>query len=201
MGKILNNVKKLKTDDSEYEVRTPTAAAAVRGTVYEVEYDLETGKTSVKVLEGLIDLESRLGARLTQRLNELEKIGIDSTGNFAPVEALSEGEKETMKESSDNLGATQTGSTEGQTEQMGNLDNIQSNMAERMDAIQDRANDENRLTVLINSRMMKMMMISLSPPEIFNRGSTGNKVTTVGNIISGFPLKPCGNDSKLSREE
>ena len=72
-GRILNNVRKLRTEDSEYSVRTPTASAAVRGTIYEVRYEEETKRTSVRVLEGLIELEARIGRRLSSRIAEMEK--------------------------------------------------------------------------------------------------------------------------------
>lgn len=143
VGKILSNVKRLRTSDSEYSVRTPTASAAVRGTVYEVSYDPSTRETKVKVLEGLIRLESRLGARMSSELGEREKSGINAAGELAPSEALSDQEAQEMQQTSEQTQTSESETTDSQT-QTGQLDATQSEVTGRLEAIQERLSEENR---------------------------------------------------------
>ena len=142
-GRILNNVRKLRTEDSEYSVRTPTASAAVRGTIYEVRYEEETKRTSVRVLEGLIELEARIGRRLSSRIAEMEKAGVDEAGGLAPVEALSDQEAETLRQSSNETQTAEAETAEGEAA-VGSLDALQADVMDRIDAIQERLSDENR---------------------------------------------------------
>lgn len=141
MGRILNSVKKLRSEDSEYAVRTPTTVAAVRGTVYEVGYDPETRQTSVKVLEGMIEMESRLGRRLSARLREFEKAGVGREGDLAPAEALSDQERQELQDSSQDV--QESGAAEGESAP-GQAEGVQSGVMERLDAIDARQSDEAR---------------------------------------------------------
>ncbi|HNT37300.1 MAG TPA: FecR family protein, partial [bacterium] len=143
VGKILSNVKKLRTTNSEYSVRTPTASAAVRGTVYEVVYDPGTRHTQVKVLEGLIHLESRIGTRLSGEINEREKSGVDASGALSPSEPMSEQETNEMQQASQQAVTSQAGTSEVQG-QTGQLDATQSEVTGRLEEIQERLSEENR---------------------------------------------------------
>ena len=145
VGRILNNVKKLRTKDSEYSIRTPTATAAVRGTVYEVEYDEVNKRTSVTVLEGIIELEDRLGRRLSITLEEREKAGVDSRGEVSPSETISPEKAQEMQQSSQKLESTQKAEAEGE-DKTGQLDAIQSDVMKRIDEIDERQTDELRAT-------------------------------------------------------
>jgi hypothetical protein len=53
-GKIVAKVEKLKTTDSTFTVRTPTAVAGVRGTAFECAISPETNQVSVSVMEGSV---------------------------------------------------------------------------------------------------------------------------------------------------
>jgi hypothetical protein len=58
-GKLWSEVGKLKTEDSTFEVETPTAVTGVRGTVFLVEVEKETEETSVSVLSGQVAVGSK----------------------------------------------------------------------------------------------------------------------------------------------
>lgn len=53
-GSVESRVTKKKSFDAKYEVRTPSMHMAVRGTVFVVKVDSETGKTASSVLEGKV---------------------------------------------------------------------------------------------------------------------------------------------------
>ncbi len=51
-GRLLAKASKLKTHDSTFEIRTPTAIAAVRGTAFDVSMSPQADRTSIAVVEG-----------------------------------------------------------------------------------------------------------------------------------------------------
>ena len=57
MGKVWSNVKKMTKKKSEFKIRTPTAIAAIRGTIYDMEIDKDTSAT-VKVYDGEVEVSS-----------------------------------------------------------------------------------------------------------------------------------------------
>lgn len=53
-GSVWNKVKSLLNIDDEYEVETPTAVMGVRGTLYLVSIDKESGATDSTVMDGIV---------------------------------------------------------------------------------------------------------------------------------------------------
>lgn len=72
-GSIISNVKKLVSSTSSFEFETPTATAAIRGTIVGFNVNKET--TSIKVYEGRV-LVTAIGARKSTELkgNEMSTI-------------------------------------------------------------------------------------------------------------------------------
>lgn len=62
VGKILLKIKKVAGVDKRIRVRTPTAVAAVRGTVFVVDVAKPTG-TGIKVLEGTVHAAALVGGK------------------------------------------------------------------------------------------------------------------------------------------
>jgi hypothetical protein len=52
MGKVWSNVKTLSQTKSEFRIQSPTAVAAIRGTVYSMEAGKDSSSTTVKVYNG-----------------------------------------------------------------------------------------------------------------------------------------------------
>lgn len=58
-GKLWSEVGKLKTEDSRFEIETPSAVTGVRGTVFLVEVEKATTETNVAVLSGKVAVGSK----------------------------------------------------------------------------------------------------------------------------------------------
>ncbi|MFA6451020.1 MAG: FecR family protein [bacterium] len=78
-GKARSNVNKMKTTDSTFEVTTPTAVAAVRGTDFLVEIDSETQDSDVTVFDGEVEFGSALPGKAGERVrlfkDQISRIG------------------------------------------------------------------------------------------------------------------------------
>ncbi len=58
-GKLWSEVGRLKTKDSSYRVETPAAVTGVRGTVFRIEAEAGTAKTSVSVVNGEVGVSAK----------------------------------------------------------------------------------------------------------------------------------------------
>lgn len=67
-GKALFTIDNKLPDDSKFEVSTPNTLLSVRGTTFEVTYDVENEKTVVKVIEGTV-----VGINGTEIFDEYER--------------------------------------------------------------------------------------------------------------------------------
>lgn len=99
LGEILCKVRKFRSDEDRFEVRTPTATAAVRGTRFSVRYDVPqdatpgAGITTIRVLEGLVEVTvARTEESLS--LGAGDEMSIDALGQAAapagPAESAAE---------------------------------------------------------------------------------------------------------------
>ncbi|NLE02983.1 MAG: FecR domain-containing protein [Fibrobacter sp.] len=84
-GSIISNVKKLINNKSTFEFETPTATAAIRGTI--VGLDVRKEATTIKVYEGLVYVSKR-GARQGSLLNNNEMTKISRSTKVIVVEKL-----------------------------------------------------------------------------------------------------------------
>ena len=85
--------------ESEFEVETPNATAAVRGTTFGVYYDEENNETKVEVLDGAVEIRSDYG---TQMLEVGEAIFVTGDeGSFGPKISLDELEENIESEVQD----------------------------------------------------------------------------------------------------
>lgn len=75
LGRIRSWIKKFS---HKFEVRTPSAPCAVRGTDFIVDYDADTTVTTVYLYEGIVDVGNTKGE--TFELNAGEMITVDSSG-------------------------------------------------------------------------------------------------------------------------
>lgn len=73
VGKIWVRVLKILSQKSKFEVRTPTATAGVRGTIFSVEVDA-SGKTSVAVDEGAVAVDTD-GTRADVGAKQVVQVG------------------------------------------------------------------------------------------------------------------------------
>ncbi len=81
-GKARATVQKLETNDSSFEVNTPTAVAGVRGTDFVVEVDPDTEDSVVTVLDGDVDVSDKLG-----RMKERIRLGKDEAFDVSRARA------------------------------------------------------------------------------------------------------------------
>ncbi|MDR0306578.1 MAG: FecR family protein [Chitinispirillales bacterium] len=72
-GSMVTNVKKLVSSKSSFEIETPTATAAVRGTT--VELDVKNGLTEVKVFDGKV-LVAPAGTKKFVEVNDRQAVDI-----------------------------------------------------------------------------------------------------------------------------
>lgn len=83
LGEVFCKVGKLKRDRDSFEVRTPTATAAVRGTRFAVAYTVPEGATAgittVRVWEGLVEV-TVADAEKSITVREGEELAIDERG-------------------------------------------------------------------------------------------------------------------------
>lgn len=86
-GSLMSNVKKLVTTKSSFEFETPTATAAIRGTI--VGFNVSKEKTVIKVYEGTV-LVSSGGTKSTVVLKENQMASITNGQKNIPIEKLEE---------------------------------------------------------------------------------------------------------------
>jgi len=86
-GSILANVKKLVTPGSSFEFETPTATAAIRGTVVGV--DVDKNETRIKVFEGKVAVRSR-GAKEEAALEQNQMAVVQSGSKSINVKPFNE---------------------------------------------------------------------------------------------------------------
>jgi FecR protein len=99
-GEVYSAIKSLKKKDDKYEVRTPTATAAVRGTRFVVRYNdrpPRKGETSVKVLEGVVDVIDKMGKKF--EIDDEKQMQIDSLGQGEGASSMGSGEVQQLNES------------------------------------------------------------------------------------------------------
>lgn len=85
VGQVWVRVLKALSGPSKFEIRTPTATAGVRGTVFSVHVDT-TGATRVSVLEGEVALQGKAGALAVGR-NQQADTDAATTGSAVPLAA------------------------------------------------------------------------------------------------------------------
>ena len=86
-GALITNVKKLVNSKSSFEFETPTATAAIRGTV--VGFDVSAEQTRIKVFEGMVMVTPR-GARHGTELTENQMTTIKKGQKKVLIEKLDE---------------------------------------------------------------------------------------------------------------
>jgi hypothetical protein len=86
-GNIIANVKKLVNIDSKFEFETPTATAAIRGTV--VGFEVNKEKTVVKVFEGIVVVTPN-GARKGVEIKENQMTSVAKGQKSVSIEKLEE---------------------------------------------------------------------------------------------------------------
>jgi hypothetical protein len=86
-GNIIANVKKLVNTDSKFEFETPTATAAIRGTV--VGFEVNKEKTVVKVFEGIVVVTPN-GARKGVEIKENQMTSVAKGQKSVSIEKLEE---------------------------------------------------------------------------------------------------------------
>ncbi len=131
-GEIFSAVKALKKSRDRYEVHTPTATAAVRGTRFVVRYNDRPPRkrgdfaTTVVVLEGVVAVVDRTGREIGQLDNE-KMMAIDQLG-ATPVEAVPPADVQNLQESFQSFemaaaekGGGTTGGESGVTQQVGQV--------------------------------------------------------------------------------
>jgi hypothetical protein len=84
-GNVIANVKKLVSADSKFEFETPTATAAIRGTV--VGFDVGRDKTTIKVFEGKV-LVTPNGTKRGVEIKENEMTSVVKGQKEVKVEKL-----------------------------------------------------------------------------------------------------------------
>ncbi|MBE7560673.1 FecR domain-containing protein [bacterium] len=118
-GEVFSAVKALKKRGDRYEVRTPTATAAVRGTRFVVRYSDRPPRrrgdfaTTVVVLEGVVAVLDRMGREVGVLDNE-KMMAIDQLGAGA-VESAPPTEVQNLEESFESfeMAAAETGAAPG----------------------------------------------------------------------------------------
>ncbi len=82
-GSALIEIENKLPEGSEFEVTTPNATVSVRGTSFEVTYDAVTGLTTVKVIDGVVDVTS---ATETQNIDVNNMVAVtDNDGEIVPL--------------------------------------------------------------------------------------------------------------------
>lgn len=91
-GQVISNVRRINTSSERFEIDTPTAIAAVRGTRFLTSVTREDGKAKVafRVTKGRISITNRLGKRLAT-IGEGEGADIDPTGSVSVSQTGSSG--------------------------------------------------------------------------------------------------------------
>jgi hypothetical protein len=91
-GEVISNVRRINTSSERFEIDTPTAIAAVRGTKFLTSVSKEGGKFKVafKVSKGRISITDRLGKRLAA-IGEGEGADIDPSGGVSISQTSSSG--------------------------------------------------------------------------------------------------------------
>lgn len=65
-GTSLYELENKLPEDSEFEVHTPNAIAAVRGTTFKVSYDKDINQTTVEVIEGVVEVETSESGKMVE---------------------------------------------------------------------------------------------------------------------------------------
>jgi len=102
-GKTFAKAKKLASPDSNFEVRTPTAIAGVRGTKLAVGVDAD-GTTDVECEEGAVSVKSNTGGEVLLAANQSTTVKKDEAPS-APA-AMSSDDAASFSDLDDSLGAT-----------------------------------------------------------------------------------------------
>ena len=61
-GAVRTNVAPLRSNNSRFRVRTPSAVSAVRGTDFRTRFDVDSGQSFIELIEGGLDVSSNNGA-------------------------------------------------------------------------------------------------------------------------------------------
>lgn len=93
LGRTWHRVKKLVGVNSRYQVKTPTAAAAVRGTTFRVDV-LRDGTTTYFVFEGTLDITTSSGRKIVLEAGTKVTIPPDTDVTQDDVEAITEADKD-----------------------------------------------------------------------------------------------------------
>jgi hypothetical protein len=89
-GQVISNVRRINPNSERFEVETPTAIAAVRGTKFltDVKWNASVPDVGFRVDRGNISLFNKRGSRMAN-LGEGDMADIDPTGSSASVSATS----------------------------------------------------------------------------------------------------------------
>jgi hypothetical protein len=117
-GEIMVRVRKLLSGQSKFEIRTPTATAGVRGTIFTVKVG-EGGQTQIAVLEGQVQVDAS-----GRHVDLAPGTKLDATGQQTQVGQFSAEEQATWDREKSGLGPslTVTAPAAGATVPAGPLD-------------------------------------------------------------------------------
>jgi hypothetical protein len=89
-GQVISNVRRIDPNSERFEVETPTAIAAVRGTKFltDVKWKANIAEVGFKVDRGSISLFNKSGGRMAN-LSEGDAADIDPTGSTANLSQTS----------------------------------------------------------------------------------------------------------------
>lgn len=87
LGKIWVNMKKLTTQGTEFQVSTPTATAAIRGTIYKLTTDQDSSST-VDVYDGKVAVGPSDRLKQEQKKEEAQQPGSEGVGEVPGPEEI-----------------------------------------------------------------------------------------------------------------
>jgi hypothetical protein len=108
LGEIKASVKKEQILDCNFEIKTPTCAASVRGTIFTVSHDEKSDMTVVSVEESAVSVDPVAEGLATTLVNAGEEVAVSRTA-ISPVTARGRAASELQESGAESPGSESAG--------------------------------------------------------------------------------------------